>query len=327
MESTPLSDSKISKIKVINTKNKQEIILENLDVNTTIKEIKQIIKKQLALKIPYNRMGISYSFYPEMKKISITSDYHTLKYYNLDMFNPNQNNNNNNNYCITFYIKDLGPQMGYRTVYIIEYLGPLLIILYYFINLYKKKSSKKENIDTCQIFFFMMSTFHYIKRILETIFVHSFSHDTMPLSNLFKNCIYYWGIYGLLCGYFLFNENYKINRCKIIRYFFGMMFFNAEIKNLKCHLILKDMKKKLKGKKGIPPPKEGFELVTCANYWWEFVAWICFSIFSCHWSVILFTCCGFYQMRIWALKKHKTMKEAFGDRYPKERKAFIPFFI
>ena len=34
---------------------------------------------------------------------------------------------------------------------------------------------------------------HYIKRLLETIFVHRFSNATMPVKNLFINCSYYWG--------------------------------------------------------------------------------------------------------------------------------------
>ena len=33
------------------------------------------------------------------------------------------------------------------------------------------------------------------------------------------------------------------------------------------------------------------------------------------------------QMAIWALKKHKTYKREFGDKYPRGRKAMIPFIF
>ena len=76
-----------------------------------------------------------------------------------------------------------------------------------------------------------------------------------------------------------------------------MFFFNAEIKNLKCHIILRDLKKYNNGKKAPPPNKDGFEVNTCTNYFWEFIVWFYFRVFSLHWSIILFTCCGFYQMK------------------------------
>lgn len=39
---------------------------------------------------------------------------------------------------------------------------------------------------------------HYGKRLFETFFVHRFSRPTMPLTNLFKNCGYYWTFTALV---------------------------------------------------------------------------------------------------------------------------------
>lgn len=37
----------------------------------------------------------------------------------------------------------------------------------------------------------MCHSFHYIKRVLETLFVHRISHGTMPLRNIFKVKLFY----------------------------------------------------------------------------------------------------------------------------------------
>jgi very-long-chain enoyl-CoA reductase len=83
-----------------------------------------------------------------------------------------------------FQVRDLGPQINYRAVYVIEYAGPLLIwpLIRWIIH------PNAAEFITCAG---AMWTFHYGKRILESLFVHSFSHGTMALFNLFKNCAYY----------------------------------------------------------------------------------------------------------------------------------------
>ena len=44
-------------------------------------------------------------------------------------------------------------------------------------------------------------------------------------------------------------------------------------------------------------------------------------------SALLFTIAGAVQMTIWAQQKHRAYKKEFGDKYPKQRKAIIPFLI
>lgn len=40
----------------------------------------------------------------------------------------------------------------------------------------------------------------------------------------------------------------------------------------------------------------------------------------------MFTAAGFYQMAVWALGKHRNYKKEF-EKYPKGRKAIVPFVI
>jgi len=170
---------------------------------------------------------------------------------------------------------------------------------------------------------------HYVKRVLETIFVHRFSKATMPIGNLFKNCTYYWGFAGSI-SYFInhplytqpmFGDNQILAGLAI--YLFG------ELGNFSCHLAFKNMRPAGSKTRVIPVPNSNpftalFSLVSCPNYTYEVVSWIGFSVVSQTFLAGLFAVVGGAQMLQWAIGKHRNYKKEFPD-YPKNRKAMIPF--
>ncbi|MEQ2226018.1 hypothetical protein ILYODFUR_023378 [Ilyodon furcidens] len=95
----------------------------------------------------------------------------------------------------SFYFSDLGPQLTWGTVFLAECVGPLILYLMFYFRLpfiYSPKYDFTTSKHWVVHLACMCHSFHYIKRILETLFVHRISHGTMPLRNIFKNCGYYW---------------------------------------------------------------------------------------------------------------------------------------
>lgn len=78
----------------------------------------------------------------------------------------------------TIYVKDLGPQISWRLVYFLEYIGPLLIHPLLYAILPASPPSTLQSLSCAFI------TLHFLKREIETLFVHRFSAATMPLFNL-----------------------------------------------------------------------------------------------------------------------------------------------
>lgn len=290
-----------------------------------VEDLKKKIICNFKLNIKSHRLGLSI-INSNNKKIFLSQDSLTLEEYNFKD-------------GIKVVVKDLGPQVGWRFVYVVEYIGPLLIFsLFYFFFNYNKSNVFLNNIS------FVMVAFHYSKRIFESIFIHKFSRNYMPLTNLFINTTYYWLLFGLLNGYniymnttnnfesnnvfnFLLNskENYN-GIANYLRTIMIIIFFFAEYKNFKCHEVLKLLKVNNNGKRGIPYG-HGFDLVTCANYFWEFISWLSFSLYINHWSSYLFCFAGLYIMSKWALDKHRNIKKLFGSKYPGKRKAIIPYIL
>jgi len=169
---------------------------------------------------------------------------------------------------------------------------------------------------------------HFLKRELETFFVHKFSRPTMPLSNLFKNCGYYWS-FGAAIGYPLCTPAFVAPSPDVVKAGLAI-FLISELGNLYCHIKLSRMRPEEGSKERKFPTGFMFDLVACPNYFFEVMSWVGFTIMTNLPASAIFTFVGLAQMTQWALGKHKGYKTdpATGEAYKKlGRKAIIPFII
>jgi len=225
------------------------------------------------------------------------------------------------------YFKDLGPQIGYKTVFIVEYLGPFLLYpLFYIFRNTIYGSLAATPVYPVQTLALYAWTFHYLKRLLETQFVHRFSHDTMPIFNIIKNSSYYWG-FAAFVSYFVNHPLYTSPSTTQI-YASLIIFVIAEICNGIVHIQLRNLRPENSRERRIP---RGFlfKFVSCPNYTMEILAWFAFSVMTQSLPALIFSICGAAQMIVWAIGKHKRYikeftKESKEGPYPR-RKIIFPF--
>ncbi|KAF6097593.1 trans-2,3-enoyl-CoA reductase [Phyllostomus discolor] len=192
----------------------------------------------------------------------------------------------------TLYFRDLGAQISWVTVFLTEYAGPLFIYLLFYFRvpfIYGHKYDFTSSRHTVVHLACICHSFHYIKRLLETLFVHRFSHGTMPLRNIFK------------LGNFSIHMALRDLR-------------PAGSKTRKIPYPTKN------------PFTWLFLLVSCPNYTYEVGSWIGFAIMTQCLPVALFSLVGFTQMTIWAKGKHRSYLKEFRD-YPPLRMPIIPFLL
>lgn len=244
-------------------------------------------------------------------------------------------------------IKDIGPQFSYRGVFLLEYVGPLIIWLILAMNI--RMETSFTNLAT------VMWVFHYVKRLFETLFVHTFSNNTMPLRNLVKNCVYYWG-FATAISWTVLQSNVRLNmniREKVgewedllhafqdtkdyiyvlqlsrsisnnllyeVNIMPAILFFISEFSNLYFHLKLRYLRPK-GSREYFLPHGLVFDRITCPNYTTEILSWMFFTIFTRCWVCAVFNVCGAVQMYIWARQKRARLIEKF----PEAKKRFCIF--
>ena len=303
-------------IQILNIKTKSKIcVVENIPSTSSIKAIKEYIHQ----KFPH--------YYPTRQSLRLEPKSKSLK--DEDVLNKINFVDGNK-----LYFKDLGPQIAWSTVFYCEYSGPLLaylMIYFQVFNIYGNQSRIHKDVPMVVKIAALCHTVHYIKRILETKFVHRFSHNAMPLRNLFKNTSYYT-LFGAWMAYFINHPLYTPPTYGNMQVYIALVcFIFCELGNFSIHIALKNLRPPGSKQRKIPRPTGNpftimFNFVSCPNYTYEVFSWVAFAVMTQCFVGFLFAFAGFAQMAIWALGKHRNYRREFSN-YPKQRKAIIPLLL
>ncbi|OAA52443.1 3-oxo-5-alpha-steroid 4-dehydrogenase [Beauveria brongniartii RCEF 3172] len=222
-------------------------------------------------------------------------------------------------------VKDLGPQIAWRTVFLIEYFGPILIHPAVVAARPYIFPGGDAPMSSTQWLSFGLIVAHFLKREFETAFVHKFSANTMPVSNVFKNSFFYWAVAGLLCAVSIYWPRSLAAKASepAVDAVGTALYLFCEIGNALVHLYLSSLRSAGGTERKIPHGY-GFGFVTCPNYMYEILAWVGVIIVSRDWTVALFIAIGGAQMFVWAKGKEKAYRKEFGDKYKKKRFVVLP---
>ncbi|KAI9777324.1 MAG: 3-oxo-5a-steroid 4- dehydrogenase [Geoglossum umbratile] len=222
------------------------------------------------------------------------------------------------------FVKDLGPQIAWRTVFVVEYLGPLLIHpLVYFLRPYIYKTNEPPS--ELQTLSLILITAHFLKREFETLFVHRFSLATMPVFNIFKNSIHYWALAGANLAYWVYAPGSPTTRPlnPAIIYPALVLYAVSQVCNLSTHITLRNLRSPGSTERGIPTGL-GFGIVTCPNYLYEILAWVAIWLVTWSLSTGVFILPAVVQMQLWAKKKELRYRKDFPGKYQRKRYAIVP---
>ncbi|XP_069638205.1 trans-2,3-enoyl-CoA reductase-like isoform X2 [Haliaeetus albicilla] len=234
---------------------------------------------------------------------------------------------------ITLYFTDLGQQVGWTTFFLTEYTGPLLIYLLFYIRLstiYDQVESTKNFRHPVVHLACFCHCLHYIRHLLETLFVHKFSGGHTPLKNMIKGCAFYWGFTSWI-AYYINHPRYtppSFGHRQVS--FAALAFLMCEAGNHFINVTLAHQNHS--GSKAcFPSPTYNpftwlFLLVSCPNYTYEVGSWISFTVMTQTLPVGIFAFLMVIQMSLWAQKKHKLYLKRF---YPEVRRkaAMIPIIF
>ncbi|HEY4102241.1 MAG TPA: hypothetical protein VGM44_00055 [Polyangiaceae bacterium] len=167
---------------------------------------------------------------------------------------------------------------------------------------------------------------HFLRRTLESAFVHRYSKPRILPGDYLTEYIYYWG-FGTWIAWSLAATTHHAPA--FAQQIAGLaVFVLAEAGNARAHWMLRNLRAARTSEKSIP---RGFlfEWISCPHYLCEILSWVGFNLLTQTIAGALFMLVGAGILGAWAHTRHVAYKKAFtgeagSELYPVRRRALLP---
>nr|XP_043613361.1 very-long-chain enoyl-CoA reductase-like [Erigeron canadensis] len=167
-------------------------------------------------------------------------------------------------------------------------------------------------------------TLHFLKRVLEVLFVHKFSGSMTLESAIIVSLSYAFSTATMIYAQYLSRD---IHEPVVDLKYIGIGVFLVGITgNFYHHRILANLRKE--GEKDYKIPQGGlFELVICPHYLFEIFGYVGISCIAQTTYAFAFTLGTIFYLTGRSCATREWYISKFGDNFPKDVKAFIPYIL
>ncbi|KAK9473890.1 3-oxo-5-alpha-steroid 4-dehydrogenase-domain-containing protein, partial [Dipodascopsis tothii] len=234
------------------------------------------------------------------------------------------------------FVKDIGPQMRRKTLFLTAYAGPLLVhMLCYYAQttVYGIPFDHTES----QVLAFTLITLHLAKRIFETLFVHVFYRVTVSVYSLYMHVFHWWVLCGCFMGYYIYYPSAAFtpptsSAARSLRRYRQQLSPASLMHAARSRTAAARNAATLAtyysplGMSGRRIPRGfGFDLVSCPNYFFEILAWTTVVLITRSFASLIFLAASVLHMWRRAVRKHDMYRKEFGAQYPEHRRILIPY--
>jgi very-long-chain enoyl-CoA reductase len=171
-----------------------------------------------------------------------------------------------------------------------------------------------------------MWVLHFLRRTLESAWLHRYSKPRVPLSDVIIEYAYYWG-FAAWAAAVLFSKDYAAPDSLFVL-LGGAVFLLGEAGNAKAHRMLQALRPAGSSARQIP---RGFlfNQVSCPHYFFEILSWLGFAVATQSLPSLVFLLLGAAILGGWAHGRHKAYRAEFNGKdgqalYPATRRALLP---